>query len=85
MLNDMAAGSTVSSPDALISQLRQIFHTRAVNEVYAPNSVPSEKRIEKTVFIHAPKDLNYGDVSKIVDAVRVAGASPVSLQIDNLK
>lgn len=84
-LNNAATDSTVSSTDALISRLKQIFRKRTANEVYAQNSDPAEKRIEKAVFIQAPKDINYGDVSKVVDAVRMAGASPVSLQIDNLK
>jgi biopolymer transport protein ExbD len=36
------------------------------------------------VFIKAPKNLPYGDVAKVVDAVKISGASPISLQIDAL-
>jgi biopolymer transport protein ExbD len=41
-------------------------------------------QIEKTVFIKAPRKLDYGSVAKLIDAVKRAGASPVSLQIDAL-
>lgn len=41
-------------------------------------------RVEKTVFIKAPRKLAYGEVAKVVDAVKLAGASPISLQIDDL-
>jgi biopolymer transport protein ExbD len=36
------------------------------------------------VFIKAPRRLDYGSVAKVVDAVKIAGAAPVSLQIDDL-
>jgi len=41
--------------------------------------------IEKTVFIKAPKNLNYGSVAKVVDAVKTSGAAPIGLQIDDLQ
>ena len=40
--------------------------------------------VEKTVFIKAPKNINYGSVVKVIDAVKQAGADPVGLQIDEL-
>lgn len=42
------------------------------------------ERIEKTVFIKAPRSILYGDVIKVIDIVSGAGASPVGLQLDNL-
>ena len=41
--------------------------------------------IERTVFIKAPKGMAYGKVVKVVDAVKLAGAAPISLQIDGLE
>ena len=41
-------------------------------------------RIERTVFIKAPRSLDYGSVARVVDAVKLAGAYPISLQIDDL-
>jgi biopolymer transport protein TolR len=40
--------------------------------------------IEKTVFIKAPESFKYGDVVKVIDAVKGAGATPVGLQVDAL-
>lgn len=40
--------------------------------------------IEKTVFIKAPKTIKYGEVVKVIDAVKSAGANPVGLQLDEL-
>lgn len=41
--------------------------------------------IEKTVFIKAPKSIKYGEVVKVIDAVKSAGANPVGLQLDELE
>ncbi|MDX6693556.1 MAG: hypothetical protein QOF02_1159 [Blastocatellia bacterium] len=41
--------------------------------------------IEKTVFIKAPKSIKYGEVIKVIDAVKSAGANPVGLQLDELE
>jgi biopolymer transport protein ExbD len=41
--------------------------------------------IEKTVFIKAPESFKYGDVVKVIDAVKGAGATPVGLQVDALE
>jgi biopolymer transport protein ExbD len=41
--------------------------------------------IEKTVFVKAPKSIKYGEVVKVIDAIKLAGATPVGLQIDDLQ
>ena len=46
---------------------------------------PMTDRIERTVFIKAPRSLDYGSVARVVDAVKLAGAYPISLQIDDLE
>jgi biopolymer transport protein ExbD len=46
--------------------------------------LPDNVRIEKTVFIKAPRALLYADVMRVLDAIKGAGASPVGLQIDDL-
>jgi len=43
-----------------------------------------EQRIEKTVFVKAPRTMKYGDVVKVIDAIKGAGANPVGLQVDDL-
>nr|MBA2647071.1 biopolymer transporter ExbD [Pyrinomonadaceae bacterium] len=44
----------------------------------------ADERIEKTVFIKAPQTFKYGDVVKVIDSVKGAGASPVGLQTELL-
>ena len=50
-----------------------------------PNNLPDDERIERTVFIKAPETLKYGEVVKVIDAVKGAGASPVGLQTELLQ
>ena len=45
---------------------------------------PATGELYKTVFIKAPKSVKYGEVVKVIDAVKGAGASPVGLQVDDL-
>ena len=83
-LNKDSLGATVADPAALIEHLRTIFDLRAQNMAFAePDG--SAPHIERTVFIKAPRGLDYGSVAKVVDAVKIAGANPVSLQIDDLE
>jgi biopolymer transport protein ExbD len=44
-----------------------------------------DDRIEKTVFVKAPENFKYGDVVKVIDAVKGAGANPVGLQTEALE
>lgn len=88
-LNNENNLGSVENPDNLIAKLRDIFQKRTENEVFSQtlspnNQLTSDERIEKTVFIKAPKQIDYGSVAKIVDAVKIAGAYPISLQIDDL-
>jgi len=46
--------------------------------------VPPDERIERTVFVRAPRSTRYGEVAKVIDAVKGAGAQPVGLQTDAL-
>jgi biopolymer transport protein ExbD len=43
-----------------------------------------DERIERTVFVRAPRSTRYGEVAKVIDAVKGAGAQPVGLQTDAL-
>ena len=38
----------------------------------------------KTVFLKAPRELNYGEVAKVIDVMKIAGCAPIVLQIENL-
>ena len=72
-INNEAPAGTVADPAAAIERLKAVFAEREANFVS-----------ERTVFIKAPLKIDYGSVAKIVDAVKSAGARPVSLQIDRL-
>jgi biopolymer transport protein ExbD len=78
--NQKNYGNTVET-DKAIAKLTEIFAQREENGVFRRNS----NEVEKTVFIKAPRTLPYGQVAKVVDAVKVAGASPIGLQIDQLE
>ena len=72
-LNTERLDATVATPEALIARLKDVF---AARELSLEN--------ERTVFIKAPKNIDYGTVAKVVDAVKMSGAAPISLQIDRL-
>ncbi|CAN5457209.1 TonB system transport protein ExbD [soil metagenome] len=80
----------VEEPEKLILRLAQIFKERTKNRVYSENAelnndLTEDEKIEKTVFIKAPRTIDYGSVAKVIDAVKLSGANPISLQIDDLK
>lgn len=69
--------------------LQQIFEQRREMHAYKPGyemrpDLPDDERVEKTVVIKADRSVKYGDVVRIIDAIRGAGASPIILQIDDL-
>jgi biopolymer transport protein ExbD len=70
----------VSDTEKLFNKLNEIFRERTSNGVFRENS----NEIEKTIFIKSPKSVRYGDVVKVIDAAKNAGASPIGLQIDDL-
>ena len=48
-------------------------------------AVSPDEKIERTVFVKAPQSFKYGDVVKVIDTVKGAGASPVGLQTEALE
>jgi biopolymer transport protein ExbD len=72
-INQEPTAGTVDDPSAAIDRLKEVFAQREANMV-----------TERTVFIKAPLKLDYGSVARVVDVVKLAGARPVSLQIDRL-
>lgn len=88
-LNNEGDMGTASDPANLIKRLGDVFNERIANgDVSAPFADepdrPVADRIERTVFIKAPRSLDYGSVARVVDAVKLGGAYPISLQIDHL-
>jgi len=88
-LNALTGMGTIDDPSKLSATLAELFHEREENHVYrdemrARIDLPEAFRIEKTVFIKAPRSIAYGDVAKVIDGVKGAGANPIGLQLDNL-
>ena len=87
-LNQDDMGS-VNDPTALSQRLLAVFQQRKEQRAYkvgmeARTDLKEDERIEKTVFVKAPRATKYGDVVKVIDAIKGAGASPVGLQVDDL-
>ena len=87
-LNQDSLGS-VNDPSALAQRLALVFAQRKEQRAYkigmeTRTDVKDEDRIEKTVFVKAPRSLRYGEVVKVIDAIKGAGANPVGLQVDDL-
>src|SRR5713226_10483676 len=87
-LNQDPIGS-VNDTGALAAKLAQTFELRKDQHAYkvgmeGRTDLPEDQRVEKTVFVKAPRALHYGDVVKVIDAIKGAGASPVGLQVDDL-
>ena len=80
---------TVEDPSKLSNFLVALFNERKTNHVYRDEmisriDVPEEYRIQKTVFVKAPRSIAYGEVAKVIDGLKGAGAEPVGLQLDGL-
>jgi biopolymer transport protein ExbD len=89
MLNSLADMGSVNDTGKLSAMLVDLFQQRLKNHAYSDQlrdriDLPEQMRIEKTVFIRAPRALPYADVVRVLDGIKGAGASPVGLQIDDL-
>jgi biopolymer transport protein ExbD len=87
-LNQDPLGS-VNDTTPLAQKLALTFQQRKEQRAYkvgmeTRQDVKEDDRIEKTVFVKAPRAARYGDVVKVIDAIKGAGANPVGLQVDDL-
>jgi len=78
-LNNEPAGD-VSDASMLTGKLEEIFKARETNGVFREGT----NEVEKTIFIKSPTSVRYGDVVKVIDAAKMAKATPIGLQIDDL-
>jgi biopolymer transport protein ExbD len=89
MLNSMTDMGSVYDMSKLNAKLVDVFAERLRNHAYRFElrdrvDIPDALRIEKTVFIKAPRAIPYSDVMRVLDGLKGAGASPVGLQLDDL-
>ncbi len=88
-LNNLTDVGTLEDLAPLSLKLRSVFAERLRNRAYRPDMVlrfdlPEQERIQKTVFIKAPRSIRYGEVTRVIDGLKGAGAQPIGLQLDGL-
>jgi biopolymer transport protein ExbD len=88
-LNQLGDMGSVEDTGKLSAELSRIIQERRANHAYRAAmrdriDLPEEMRIEKTVYIKAPRAVGYGNVAKVIDGVKGAGADPIGLQVDKL-
>lgn len=68
--------STIAAVERKLCETRtNLFYKREKNHVYRDEmlrriDLPESLRIEKTVFIKAPRSIAYGDVAKVIDGIK---------------
>ena len=89
LLNRTSNMGSVFDTAKLSAALHDVFEERLRNRAFRyelrdRHDLSDSDRIEKTVFIKAPRAILYADVMRVLDAIKGAGAAPVGLQIDDL-
>jgi biopolymer transport protein ExbD len=77
-LNAEDAGS-ISDLTSLQTKLRDVFKDREKTGVFAVGT----NEVEKTVFIRFSKLNKYGNIVKVIDVLKAAGANPIKWDIDD--
>jgi len=89
-LNSLSDMGTVDNLTPLTTKLTSVFEERLRNRAYrydliARVDLPESRRIERTIFIKAPRNIPYGEVARVLDGLKGTGAEPIGLQLDDLK
>lgn len=69
---------TTQNTTVLQNRLKEILKQRSNDVLFAVQNNP------KAVVIKSPTTIKYGEVVKVIDAIKGAGAAPIILQIDGL-
>ena len=86
---NVIADGAVEDPGNIATRLSAEFKERRDQQIWKEGfesraELSPDERIEKTVFVKAPQNFKYGDVVKVIDAIKGAGANPVGLQTEAL-
>jgi biopolymer transport protein ExbD len=86
---ETVAEGTVGDASGVSARLAAEWRERKLKrewkvELSSRADLPPDERIERTVFVRAPRSTPYGEVARVIDAVKGAGAQPVGLQTDEL-
>ena len=79
-VNNLKELGTVDDPSLLVVKLKSLFKERE-----AKGDIDDNGNVVRSVFIKAPRNIGYGKVVKVIDAVKSSGADPLALQIDYLE
>ena len=85
----VVAEGSVGDPEDVASRIAREWRQRKDAGVWkvgfeTRSDLPPDERIERTVFVRAPRSMAYGNVAKVIDSIKGAGAQPVGLQTDEL-
>ncbi|MBV8857171.1 MAG: biopolymer transporter ExbD [Acidobacteria bacterium] len=86
---DVVAEATVGDASEVAARLASEWRERKLTgkwktDLAARTDLAPDDRIERTVFVRAPRSVRYGEVARVIDAIKGAGAQPVGLQTDEL-
>ena len=86
---DVVAEGTVAEAGGVAARLASEWRERKLNgswkaELASRTDLAPDERIERTVFVRAPRSIRYGEVARVIDAIKGAGAQPVGLQTEEL-
>ena len=89
MGKEVVAAGTVGDAGEIAGRLAAEWRGRKQRgewkaEFAARADLAPDVRIERTVFVRAPRSIAYGEVAKVIDAIKGAGAEPIGLQTDEL-
>lgn len=80
MLNREDKG-TISDTSKLEDTLANIFKDRESNGVFREGT----NEIEKEIYIKVSNSVKYGDFIKLIEAVKISGAEPIAIQLEDIK
>lgn len=83
------AEGTIAEAGAVVARLATEWRERKAGSVWKSEllnraDLSPDERIERTVFVKAPRTIHYGEVAKVIDGIKGAGAQPIGLQTDEL-
>lgn len=89
-LNSLPDMGTIDNLTPLTTKLTSVFAERLRNRAFRSDLItrvdlPDSMRVEKTLFIKAPRNIPYGEVARVLDGLKGAGADPIGLQLNELK
>jgi biopolymer transport protein TolR len=86
---EVVAEGTVGDAGEVAARLASEWRERKLagkwkTDLAARTDLAPDDRIERTVFVRAPRSVRYGEVARVIDAIKGAGAQPVGLQTEEL-